>query len=84
MAIPKYDPLGATDYGDWEDPYLHKLLKNCPGCTVCVGWGDRTDNQVRAARTSLVVGRRLRDRPEPTAREIAREDRDYWSSRYDD
>lgn len=78
MAVPIFDPLGETDYKDWKDPFVHKLLEGCSGCAMCVGWGDRTDHQIRALRVNLVVGRRLRDRPEPTAREIAREDRAYW------
>jgi hypothetical protein len=80
MAIPTFDPYGETDYGDWQDPFVHKLLEGCPGCVMCVGWEGKTYDQIRAARISLVVGRRLRDRPEPTAQEIAREDR-MWELR---
>lgn len=80
MSVPIFDPLGETDYGDWEDPFVHKLLRGCPGCARCARWGDKTDHQLRAQRVNLVVGLRLRDRPEPTAREIAQEDRAYWDN----
>jgi len=80
MATPTFDPYGETDYGDWEDPFVHKLLRQCPGCVICVGWGRRTDDQITAARISLVVGRRLRDTGEPTGSQIAQEDR-MWELR---
>lgn len=80
MAIPRYDPYGETDYEDWEDPFVHELLEGCPGCATCVGWKGKTYNQIRVARAGLVVGRRLRAAPEASAREIAREDRDYWTA----
>jgi len=84
MAIPIIDPHGETDHKDWQDPFVHKLLENCPGCAMCVDWDGKTGDQISAARTRLVTGRRLRAATEPTAREVAMEDRMYWDSRYDD
>ena len=85
MTIPVFDPHGETDYKDWEEPESHLFHTQCNGCPTCVGWSPGlTFDQIRAQRVNLVEGRRLRDSPEPTAREIAREDRDYWDSRYDD
>lgn len=80
MTIPVDDRYGELDYGDWEDPESHLFLTMCDGCPMCVGWPGLTFDQIRAQRVNLVEGRRMRDRPEPTAREIAREDRAYWDA----
>lgn len=84
MATPTHDPYGELDYGGWEDPFAHKLLRNCPGCVLCVAWDGKTGDQISAARARLVTGRRHLAVTEPTARQVAQEDRDYWNSRYDD
>lgn len=81
MAIPRYDPYGETDIKGWQDPFVHKLLKGCPGCAdVCADWTGKTYDQIRAQRVNLVVRLRNCERPEPTAREFALEDRYYWDA----
>jgi hypothetical protein len=78
MTIPIFDPYGE-EYGDWEDPYSHVFLTMCTGCPMCVAWEGKPYDQIRAERVDLTVRRRSRRVLEPTAREIAAEDRAYWN-----
>jgi hypothetical protein len=77
------DPYGEQDYGAWEDPFVHALLTNCTGCPMCFTWGSKSPAEINADRVGLVMRHRAFVAAEPTARELAQEDRDYWNAAYE-